>query len=77
MSSDKTASGQPQDLCAALGLITESELFALLGISPGTGKNRQSAGRLPPHYKGGRRKFYKLAEVDAWLKRHRVSKAAA
>lgn len=60
-----------------LQVITEGELFALLGITPGTGRNRQSAGLLPPHYKVGRAKFYKLADVDAWMKRRRVAKATA
>lgn len=60
-----------------LNIITEDELFALLKIAPGTGRNRQSAGQLPPHYKLGREKVYKLAEVDAWLKRRRVARTAA
>jgi predicted DNA-binding transcriptional regulator AlpA len=60
-----------------MGMITEDELFALLGIAPGTGRNRQSAGSLPPHYKVGRRKLYEVAEVSAWMKRRRVCKAAA
>lgn len=60
-----------------LGLITEAELFALLNITEGTGKNRQSAGKLPPRYKSGRENFYRLVEVDAWLKRQRVARVAA
>jgi predicted DNA-binding transcriptional regulator AlpA len=60
-----------------LGYITAEELFALLGIALGTGRNRQSAGSLPPHYKIGREKLYKLAEVEAWIKRRRVTRAAA
>jgi hypothetical protein len=55
-----------------LGYITDDELFALLKIGKGTGRNRQSAGNLPPHYKIGREKLYKLAEVEAWIKRRRV-----
>ncbi len=60
-----------------LGYIDESQLFSLLNIKPGTGRNRQSHGSLPPHYKLGRSKVYKLAEVEAWIARHRVSRAAA
>ena len=58
-----------------IGVITEDELFALLRIAAGTGRNRQSAGSLPPHYKVGREKLYKLAEVDAWINRRRVTRA--
>lgn len=57
-----------------LNLITEQELFALLGIAAGTGKNRQSAGSLPPRYKYGRGSYYRLDEVDAWLRRQRVER---
>lgn len=60
-----------------LGVITEKQLFSLLNIATGTGRNRQAAGSLPPHYKLGRQKFYKLADVEAWMKRRRVSRAVA
>ena len=59
-----------------MGLITANELYALFAIDATTGRNRQSAGTLPPHYKVGREKLYKLAEVEAWIKRRRVSRAA-
>jgi hypothetical protein len=58
-----------------MGVITEDELFALLRIAAGTGRNRQSAGSLPAHYKVGREKLYKLSEVEAWIKRRRVERA--
>jgi hypothetical protein len=76
----KTTPVSPRDsseLRARLGMITEAELFALLNIATGTGRNRQSAGSLPPHYKTGKEKLYKLAEVEAWIARRRVSRAAA
>lgn len=57
-----------------LGYIDEQQLFSLLQIAPGTGRNRQSEGSLPPHYKVGRRKLYKLSEVDAWIRRRRVNR---
>ena len=55
-----------------LGFITDAELRALLGLEIGTARNRQSAGSLPPHYKIGRDKLYKLTEVEAWIRRRRV-----
>lgn len=64
----------PTALRERLGIITESELFAMLNIAPGTGRNRQSAGTLPPHYKVGNTKFYEIDEVKAWLRRLRVDR---
>jgi predicted DNA-binding transcriptional regulator AlpA len=60
-----------------LGFIPEDELFALLGISLGTGRNRQSAGTMPPHYKVGRKKLYLISEVGAWIRRQRVARKVA
>lgn len=71
--------GEPRDAAALreiLGYITEVELFALFDVKKGTGRNRQSAGSLPPHYKVGREKFYKLSEVEAWIRRRRVARSA-
>lgn len=70
------AQPDPTALRRELGYITDGELYALLGIGPGTGRNRQSAGKLPPHYKIGRDKLYKLAEVETWIRRQRVARAA-
>lgn len=67
---------EEQPLRAHLGYISESEFFSLIGIAKGTGRNRQSAGTLPPHYKLGREKLYKLSEVEAWIIRRRVTRAA-
>jgi hypothetical protein len=58
-----------------LGLITEDELFALFEIETSTGRSRQSRGRLPPHYKVGKAKLYRLSEVQAWIRRQRVDRA--
>ena len=55
-----------------LGFITEAEFCALVGISVPTARNRQSKGTLPPHYRLGSNKLYKLAEVEAWIRRRRV-----
>jgi hypothetical protein len=55
-----------------LGYIDEKQLFRLLMIAPGTGRNRSYAGDLPPAYKIGKQRLYKLAEVDAWIRRRRV-----
>ena len=63
-----------RELRDRLNLITECELFDLLGIAKGTGRNRQSAGSLPPRYKHGRGSYYRLDEVDAWLRRQRIER---
>jgi len=60
-----------------LGYITEVEFCALVGISVPTARNRQSAGSLPPHYRLGSKKLYKLSEVEAWIRRRRVARVAA
>jgi predicted DNA-binding transcriptional regulator AlpA len=78
MQKDRTA--QPPDVAALrreLGYIKEDEFFALLDIAKGTGRNRQSAGTLPPHYKTGKEKFYRLSEVEAWIRRRRVERGGA
>lgn len=61
-------------LRAAMGMVTESEVCALIGITLETARNRQSAGDFPPHYSVGRKKLYKLAEVEAWIKRRRTER---
>jgi predicted DNA-binding transcriptional regulator AlpA len=76
MDETKAASPDAAALRRQLGYITASELYALLGISTGTGWNRQSAGDLPAHYKIGREKLYKLAEVEKWIARRRVQRGA-
>jgi hypothetical protein len=55
------AEAQAAALREKLGIITPDELFKLLSITPGHGRNRMSDGSLPPHYKVGREKFFKLA----------------
>lgn len=70
----RKARGAPAQLREQLGVITEEELRALLNIAPGTLRNRQNAGSLPPHYKVGREKFYEIAEVKAWMRRQRVTR---
>lgn len=70
-------SNDVRELRARLNLITDDELFDLLGIAKGTGKNRQSAGSLPAHYKCGRGNFYRVDEVEAWLRRRRVTRDVA
>lgn len=75
--SEPATSPNPAALRERLGVITEAELFALLNIAPGTGRNRQSNGSLPSHFKLGREKVYKLTEVEQWMRRRRVTRAAA
>jgi len=61
------------ELRKQLGQISEDQLRSLLRVARGTFRNRQSAGDLPPHYKLGRDKVFRLAEVEAWIARRRVS----
>jgi predicted DNA-binding transcriptional regulator AlpA len=75
----KTAAAQAREaneLRQRLGYITEQSLASLLRVALGTLRNRASAGQLPPTYKLGREKVYKLVEVEAWIARQRVSRAA-
>ena len=74
---EKAPSPDAAALRQKLGYITEDELRALLGVSLGRLRNRQSAGDVPPRYKVGRDKLYKLSEVDAWIRRRRIARATA
>jgi len=60
-----------------LGYIAESTFASLLGIEVPTLRNRVAAGTVPPPYKLGREKVFKLAEVEGWIKRRRVTREAA
>jgi len=60
-----------------MGYISEAEVSALVGVTPATARNRQSAGSFPPAYKIGREKLYRIDEVDAWIRRRRVHQASA
>jgi predicted DNA-binding transcriptional regulator AlpA len=73
----KAQSPKIAELRAKLEFITEAELGGLLCNSIGRLRNRQAAGDLPPRYKVGRDKLYKLSEVEAWISRRRVSRASA
>jgi len=70
-------SSDAESLREQLGYIDEDAFFDLIGVTKGTGRNRQSAGTLPPHYKIGKKKLYRLAEVEAWIRRRRVARNAA
>jgi predicted DNA-binding transcriptional regulator AlpA len=72
--SSQTQSRDAVALRRELGYIEEAELFALIDVTKGTGRNRQAAGSLPPRYKVGRKNFYKLSEVEAWIRRRRVAR---
>ena len=56
-----------------LGYITETDLAGIRAVTLATLRNQQSAGNGPPRYKVGKRNLYRLAEVEAWLARSRVS----
>lgn len=62
-----------------LSLVSEEELCELLGIRLKTLRNRQLLGgsSLPPWYRVGRRKFFRQADIEAWLKRRCTTRAAA
>jgi predicted DNA-binding transcriptional regulator AlpA len=63
-------------LLRELGLLEEQEVCAILGVTVATGRNRQATGKFPPHYSVGKRKLFKRVEVEAWIKRQRVARAA-
>ena len=60
--------------CRALGYVGDDVVCALLDIKDPTLRNRRSRGTAPPSYKVGNRHVTKLAELEAWIRRHRVSK---
>ena len=60
-----------------LGYVDEKAVAGLLGVTVPRFRVRQSTGTAPPHYKVGREKLYKLAEVEAWIARQRVARAVA
>lgn len=64
------------ELRRELGYLTEIEVAGLCGVGLPTWRNRQTAGATPPHYKLGREKLYRRDEVEAWLRRRRVDRAA-
>lgn len=74
---DTTKSPGAESLRSQLGYINEDDFFALIGVTKGTGRNRQSAGTFPAHYKIGKQKLYRLSEVEAWIRRRRVQKSIA
>ncbi|HEV2037113.1 MAG TPA: hypothetical protein VGQ96_00790 [Candidatus Eremiobacteraceae bacterium] len=73
----KTSTPDAAELRRELGYITEDSLAGLLGITTATLRNRAAAGSLPPRYKLGRESVYRLAEVESFIKRRRVTRAAA
>jgi hypothetical protein len=64
-------------LRAKLGFVTEQEVAQLFGITVLTARNRQRLGNFPAVYKVGHERLYRAAEVEAWIRRCRVAKAAA
>jgi predicted DNA-binding transcriptional regulator AlpA len=72
-----TSAHDPAALRHALGYIDEHEVCILLGIALPTLRNRLSIGTAPPSFKVGNRHLFKVAEVDAWIRRRRVHRASA
>jgi hypothetical protein len=59
------------ELSTTLGMVHADDLRALLKISPGTFANRQSRGELPPYYRIGNQKCFRVVDIEQWLLRHR------
>lgn len=72
-----TPSADPAAVRNALGYVGEQEVCVLLGISTPTLRNRLSIGTAPPSYKVGNKHLFKVSELDAWIRRRRVNRAAA
>jgi len=66
----------PDAIRHELGYLSESEVCALLGFTLERFRVRQSQGDSPPFYKIGKGKLFRPADVDAWIKRQRVSRAS-
>jgi predicted DNA-binding transcriptional regulator AlpA len=58
-------------------LVSRHELAQLLRISPNGIDAQRRRGALPPGFKLGRRTFWKLADVQAWIEQSMSSKAQA
>jgi predicted DNA-binding transcriptional regulator AlpA len=71
----RDAATRARELRKDLGYISEEDFRALLGVTLDTFQNRQYKGGLPPAYKLGREKFFRLTEVEAWIARRRVTRA--
>jgi predicted DNA-binding transcriptional regulator AlpA len=72
----KAATPDANSLRKEMGYITEPDVAAILGISLLTLRNRQSAGSVPPHYKIGKTKLYRVSEVEAWINRRAYKRGA-
>ena len=72
----RTSTTDTAELRLKLGYITEEALASLLDITVPTLRNRAAAGSLPPRYKLGRASVYRLAEVESFIKRRRVTHEA-
>lgn len=51
-----------------LGLVTERELAAAIGVRPYTLQSYRLAGKAPDHVELGRAIFYRVADVEDWVK---------
>jgi predicted DNA-binding transcriptional regulator AlpA len=69
--------GNAADARRAIGYFSEDDVCAILNIVIPTLRNRISTGTAPPSYKVGNRHLFKIAELDAWIKRRRVQRGAA
>jgi len=65
---------EPQHLMERFGLITEDDLASLLGVTVKTLKNRPRRD-LPAFVKAGRKRLFKAAAVEDYLKARTVTAA--
>jgi len=72
---DESSMSSP--LMREMGYLSEQEVCSLIGVTTATLRNRQSSGDAPPAFKVGKRKLFKRIEVERWIARRRVAKAAA
>ena len=60
-----------RNMIPARGFLNLTQAALYLGMSPGTLREWIRTKRLP-HYKPGKELFFKRAELDQWMDRHRT-----
>ena len=53
-----------------LGLMTEDDFMALLGVTDHTTQGWRVSGRGPKYVKLGKRVYYRVSDVTAWVDSH-------
>jgi hypothetical protein len=65
------------DLKAQLGLAEESDVAALRGMSIPSLRNERAKGKGPPYQRTGRKVFYPIAALRAYLEKSTVTPTRA